>query len=64
MINPSFKELERINSSRYAICVITAKRARKIIDGSEPLIKTKSKSPVTIALNEIMENKVTYSKDE
>ncbi|MDO5018284.1 MAG: DNA-directed RNA polymerase subunit omega [Lagierella massiliensis] len=63
MINPSFKELERINNSRYAVCVIASKRARKIIDGSKPLAKNKTKNPVTTALTEIMEGKVTYEKD-
>lgn len=62
MINPSFKELEKISNSRYAICVMASKRARKIIDGAEVLIKTKDKNPVTIAIEEIMEGKVTEVK--
>lgn len=63
MINPSFKELERISGSRYAICVIASKRARRIIDGSEPMVKSKTTNPVTTAISEIMEGKVTYNLD-
>lgn len=64
MINPSFKELERISGSRYAICVIASKRARRIIDGSEPLVKSKTGNPVTTAISEIMDGKVTYKLDK
>lgn len=64
MINPSFKELERISGSRYAICVIASKRARRIIDGSEPLVKSKTDNPVTTAISEIMDGKVTYKLDK
>ena len=63
MINPSFKELEKINNSRYAICVMASKRARKLIDGATPLVKSKGKNPVTIAIEEIMEGKVTKAND-
>ncbi len=64
MINPSFKDLEKISNSRYAICIMASKRARKIINGSQPLIKTKDKNSVTIAIKEIMEGKVTEEKAE
>ena len=66
MINPSFKELGRISESRYAIVSIAAKRAKKIVDGSEPLVETKSYNPVSVAIEEIMEGKIEYempSKD-
>lgn len=63
MINPSFRELEDINKSRYAICVIASKRARKLIEGEKPLVKVKTKNPVAIAIAEIMEGKVVEKKD-
>lgn len=59
MIIPSFKELEEITHSRYAMVNATALRARKIVDGSHKLIDTESFKPVSIALEEILENKVT-----
>ncbi len=58
MIIPSFKELEEITHSRYAMVNATAKRARRIVDGSEKKIKTDSFKPVSIALEEILAGKV------
>lgn len=58
MIIPSFKELEEVIGSRYAMVNATAMRARKLVDGSEKLIKTKSFKPVSVALEEILEDKV------
>lgn len=58
MKNPSFRQLEEISQSRYEITMMTAKRAKQIIDGDKPLVRSKAKKPVTIALSEIMENKV------
>lgn len=58
MINPSFRELSKISDSRYEICVLTAKRARRIVLGSKKLMDTKAVKPVTIALDEIVHGKV------
>ena len=63
MDNPSFKDLKNIYDSRYALVMMTAKRARKIVDGSKPLIETKDKNPITIALEEIMNGKVDLVRD-
>lgn len=59
MKNPSFKELSDISSSRYEICVMCAKRARRIVNGSAPLTKEIEAKPVTQALYEVMEKVVT-----
>lgn len=58
MNNPSFKELSEISSSRYEICMMSAKRARRIVNGSDILTKKIENKPVTQALQEIMEGKV------
>ncbi len=58
MNNPSFKELSEISSSRYEICMMASKRARRIVNGSDLLTKDKEDKPVTQALHEIMEGKV------
>lgn len=55
MLNPSFQELEEISKSRYDIAMLTAKRAKELIGGDKPKIKTKAHKPVTIALTEIMQ---------
>lgn len=58
MKNPSFKELSNISSSRYEICMMCAKRARRIVNGSDSLTKETEDKPVTQALYEIMEGKI------
>ncbi|WP_308539949.1 DNA-directed RNA polymerase subunit omega [uncultured Murdochiella sp.] len=59
MINPSFRELGEISPSRYDVCVMVMKRARLLTDGSQPLVESKGEKPVTVALDEIMQRKVT-----
>lgn len=63
MNNPSFDELNEVYNSRYALVMMTAERARKIVDGSEPLIETKDKNPITISLEEIMDGKIDIVKE-
>lgn len=62
MLNPSFKELAEKGDSRYTLVMLTAKRARKIIDGAEPLLETTSKKAVSIALEEVLEGSITYTR--
>lgn len=59
MINPSFRELEKIDKSRYALVIMTSKRARRIVNGSKPLMETEAQKPITQALQEIVSEKVT-----
>lgn len=58
MINPSFKELSKISKSRYEVCVMCMKRARRIISGSDPLVDSKGHTAVTVALDEIIQGAV------
>ena len=58
MNNPSFKTLSEISPSRYEICMMCSKRARRIVNGSAPLTKEVEAKPVTQALYEIIEGKV------
>lgn len=53
MINPSVVNLLNKVENRYSLVVAASRRARQIIDGSEPLIQTDSIKPVTIAVKEI-----------
>lgn len=64
MLNPSFRELGERGDSRYTLVMLTAKRARRLIDGAEPLIKTTSKKPVSIALQEVVDGEITYTRPE
>ena len=60
MINPSIMDLLQKVDDRYSLVIVTSKRARQLIDGSEPLVETKSKKPLTIAINEVNEGEVGY----
>ena len=77
MIHPSYVELmkvvnegtdvgeEPVVNSRYSIVCATAKRARQIIDGKEPLIDYHEKDkPLSIAVNELYEGELKILTDE
>lgn len=76
MIHPSYTDLmEVVNSdvepgeqpvvqSRYSIVLATAKRARQIIAGEEPLVKSDGQKPLSAAVEELYEGKVKIVGDE
>ena len=52
-------------SSRYSIVMATAKRARQIIDGDEPLIESEEeKKPLSIAVDEVFKGEVKILPEE
>ncbi len=62
MINPSIDTLVKKVDSKYTLVVLAAKRAREIMDGSASLVDSKSNKQVTIALDEIAQDKITYER--
>ena len=76
MIHPSYTELMKVvNSevepgevpvvnSRYSIVMATSKRARQIIAGVEPLVPAKGRKPLSIAVDELNQGKITIMGDE
>lgn len=46
--------------SRYALVIILSKRARQIVDGAEAKVDTESHNPVSIAMDEYLEDKIEY----
>lgn len=59
MLKPPINELIDIAGSRYALVVLTSRRARQIIDGAEVKIEDKSiKKPMSIATQELYEHKL------
>lgn len=61
MINPSIVELLEKVDNRYSLAIVTSKRARQLIDGAEALVKTQDTiKPLTVAIKEVNEGKVTY----
>ena len=64
IVKPTVNELLKNIENRYALVIATSKRAREISKGDKPLINTNEQSPVTIAANEIAENKVYIENEE
>ncbi|MBV7271933.1 DNA-directed RNA polymerase subunit omega [Clostridiaceae bacterium UIB06] len=60
MIDPSIVDLLKKVDNRYTLVTMTAKRARQLIEGEEPLVRTNSTKPVTISINEISQGAITY----
>lgn len=69
MLKPSYAELmdvlnqnadETSNevTSRYTIVIATAKRARQLIDGDEPMVASPDGKPVSTAVEELYQNKI------
>ena len=62
MINPSIDMLLGKVDSKYTLVVLAAKRARQITEGSSKMVDCKSNKPVSIALQEIVKEKVKYER--
>lgn len=62
MINPSIVSLLEKVDNRYSLVVVASKRARQIIAGEEKLVEVESNKPVTVAIHEIVDDKITYEK--
>lgn len=76
MLHPSYNDLMQVvNSevepgeqpvvnSRYSIVLATAKRARQIIDGAEPLTESICNKPLSIAVEELYKSKVKIVSED
>ena len=78
MIHPSYVELmkvvndeaamigeEPVVNSRYSIVIATAKRARQIVKGAEPMIPNADpKKPLSTAVEELYTGKIHIEPDE
>lgn len=60
MIYPQLSAVLGKVDCRYTLVVATAKRARQLAEGAHKLTRCVSDKPVTVALNEINEDKITY----
>ncbi|MCD8120936.1 MAG: DNA-directed RNA polymerase subunit omega [Clostridiales bacterium] len=76
MLYPSYQNLiQKVNSevkpgehpvvqSRYSIVLATARRARQLIDGDEPMVpKSRGRKPLSIAIEELYEGRVRILPD-
>lgn len=64
IINPPIDDLMKKVDSKYTLVVATAKRAREIQKSGIVFAECDSDKPVTIAINEINENKVTFTSPD
>ena len=76
MLHPSYSDLMKVvNSevepgeapvvnSRYSIVMATSRRARQLISGEEPLVQSKSKKPLSVAIDELNKGKIKILGDE
>lgn len=62
MIYPSLDHLLKKVDSKYTLVVLTAKRAREVVAGDRVLVSSRSNKAVTIALEEIGANKVSFER--
>lgn len=64
MLYPSINELLEKVDSRYTLVVVAAKRARQIIDEGKSNSNSCFKKPVSIATQEIFEEKILYKREK
>jgi DNA-directed RNA polymerase subunit omega len=58
MIFPAIADLVEKIGSRYGLVIVTAKRARELSEGKDPLVDPGKDKNVAIAVNEIAAGKV------
>ncbi len=58
LVKPTVVELLDKAENRYSLVIATSKRARQILQGSKPMTNKDDVSSVTLAADEIEENKV------
>ena len=71
MLHPSYADLinvvnsdvepgeQPVVQSRYSIVIATAKRARQLIAGEDPMVPASGKKPLSVAIEELYKSKVT-----
>lgn len=65
MCFPSIDSLVKDVDTKYTLGTLAALRARELTDGMEPLIPdAEGKKPVTVALEEIYNGKITYERSD
>ena len=76
MLHPSYTDLMKVVNgevepgeapvvnSRYSIVMATAKRARQIIAGDEPLVTAKVDKPLSITVEELNQGKIKILGDD
>ena len=74
-MHPSYAELMKVVNeeaegdtpvvnSRYSIVMATARRARQLIDGAEPLVAAKLDKALSVAVDELNQGKIKILTEE
>ena len=76
MFHPSYADLinvvnsdvepgeQPVVQSRYSIVIATAKRARQLIAGEDPMVPASGKKPLSVAIEELYKSKVKIVGDD
>ena len=76
MLRPSYNDLikvvnsgvepgdEPLIQSRYSIVIATAKRARQLIAGAEPMVVENGRKPLSIAIDELYQSRVKIVSED
>lgn len=64
MLYPSINDILKKVDSRYTLVLLVSKRSRQLVDGKEQLVELDSNKPVSIALQEVADDKVTYTRPD
>lgn len=76
MLHPSYSDLmnvvngdvepgeQPVVNSRYSIVLATAKRARQLIDGSQPLVEGNYPKPLSVAIKELSSSAIKIDSEE
>ncbi len=58
------EELLKRCGSVYRLVILAAKRAKELSDGAPPLVETERRKVTSIALEEILQGKVLYKREQ
>ncbi len=58
---PSLQQLlQRTENSKYTLVLVSARRARQLVDNKDKLLKGNRTKPVSLALDELVSGDLTY----
>jgi DNA-directed RNA polymerase subunit omega len=63
IVEPTIVELSEKVDCRYTLVVETAKRARQLVAGGQPLLDRKDMKPLKLAVEEINRGLITYARN-
>ena len=55
---------KRVPGGKYALTRAVAERARQLQNGEMPLVEVKTPNPLTVAIDEIVQGKVTFTMSQ